>query len=309
MEEFAELAPLFPEVVLELGQPVGAKRTRTHANACADCGVVNKYQPPSGHLKSGWCPVQQRFSADKSAASSAGNRLRDLRRAVEQGCFDFDDDTIAWLRHLRDGNAAETSRALQKRHELILLTVPGRPYPPLNRPLYTWSVVDEALSRCTPQDDHSSASIQVLCVLLEHCSKLRLDVNSTLPRKSDSWARVAHQAAYRGNKLALSKLLGCGVSMFAETRSGWLPIHNACRRAAPGCHVPGFIEWLLTLMDEEIIRRWPASGRDARTRLREHVLDGFEEAYGCDVVRFRELVSGPDSVTVCTSRSDQSCSS
>ena len=285
-----DLAPLFPEVHLELGT-AGPKRKRANANACADCGVTNKWDPPSGHLKSGWCPSQQRFSADKSATSSAGLRLRDLQRASEQGQFDFDDEAVAWVTHVREGNAGETRRVLQKRHELILMTVPGRPYPPLNKPLYTWSVVDDALSRCVPQDDDASSSIQVLDVLLEHCSKLRLDINSTLPRKSDSWARAAHQAAYRGCKLALSKLRSRGASMFAETRSGWLPIHNACRQAAPSYHVPGFLEWLISLMDDELSSQSPVTVADARMRLREHAIDGFDEAHGCDVLRFRQLLS------------------
>ena len=62
-------------------------------------------------------------------------------------------------------------------------------------------------------------------------------------------ATAAHQAAHRGNKLAMKWLIDAGADLFATTASGWLPIHNALKIQSPAYRSdPGFAAWLCNQM-------------------------------------------------------------
>ena len=106
---------------------------------CKECGVADKFEPPSGHTKSGWCPVRQRF-----AEGVAHRRLRDLNVSPRE----LSADACAFLERVRSGNYVEVSKELVTKPELILMCVPAAPAylvaaDPQTPPKWTWSVLHE----------------------------------------------------------------------------------------------------------------------------------------------------------------------
>ena len=97
--------------------------------------MADKFEPPSGHTKSGWCPVRQRF-----AEGVAHRRLRDLNVAPRE----LSADACAFLERVRSGNYVEVSKELGTKPELILMCVPAAPAylvaaDPQTPPKWTWS--------------------------------------------------------------------------------------------------------------------------------------------------------------------------
>ena len=221
---------------------------------CKECGAANKYEPHSGHTKSGWCPVRQRF-----AEGLARRRLQDLHETPRT----LSVDACAFIEHVRSGGYIEVRRELELKPELILMHVPAAPAhqvaaDPQARPKWTWSVLHEAIRQC----DHSpdDRSMETVRVLLAHCAKLKIKINTTIPQSSNTWATPLHQACWRGSRPAIQALLDAGADPFAETAGGNLPIHNTCRRSAPAYTEPTIVLWMLDQMishhgDEEWVCR------------------------------------------------------
>ena len=102
------------------------------------------------------------------------------------------------------------------------------------------------------------AAEDVLAALLEHCKTLKINLGQDparwepVPKKSDSKSVALHQAAHIGSRKACELLIDAGADLFnkkSQTRSGWLPVHVACRRAArPPAR--DLVPWLLEKMGE-----------------------------------------------------------
>ena len=92
---------------------------------------------------------------------------------------------------------------------------------------HEWDILSEVISAVHPNDTET-APMQVLSVLVQRFRQcgFRLD---DLPVKSDSGASPLHQAANRSCWRAMEILLDAGADPFAQTRSGWLPLHTLCR--------------------------------------------------------------------------------
>ena len=169
---------------------------------CKECGVADKFEPPSGHTKSGWCPVKQRF-----ADGIANRRLRDLHVAPRE----LRADGCAFLERVRSGAYTEVRKELLKKPELILMCVPAAPAhlvaeDPQTPPQWTWSVLHEAIQKCNGSAPNDS-SMETFRVLLEHCALLKINIDKTLPNSSKTWATPLHQACWRGSRPAIQGLL------------------------------------------------------------------------------------------------------
>ena len=191
-------APLASDVLTADG-PL-AKRQCTNSmkeNRCSECGVPNKFTPPSGHTKKGWCPTEQRFTTRSSGKNKgAGERLRDLEQHPEKA-EDF-------LAAVRQGEAELVRRKLMEFPELILVAAPGAAKRDPSRTMWSWSPLHAALHLVTPEMDEADPMVQVVAALLLHCEKSHI-LLTTLKLKSDSFASPLHEAAYRG-KYMVSRL-------------------------------------------------------------------------------------------------------
>ena len=211
---------------------------------CKECGVADKFEPPSGHTKSGWCPVRQRF-----AEGVAHRRLRDLNVAPRE----LSADACAFLERVRSGNYVEVSKELVTKPELILMCVPAAPAylvaaDPQTPPKWTWSVLHEAIRKCNHSTDDHDGSMETVRALLAHCVALRINVDKTIPCSSDTWATPLHQACWRGSRPAIQGLLDAGADPFASTRGGILPIHHTCCRRAPAYIDTTIMPWMIDRM-------------------------------------------------------------
>lgn len=243
-----------------------SKRRKTNANPCKQCGVLNKYEPPSGHTKHGWCPNKQRFSD-----GAALNRMRDLEPEA------LDAEASAFLEHVQEGHHADVSRQLATRPELILMEVLAASKfdvarnPDSWRPKWQWSVLHEALRQCELSHCADDDAIKTLHALLAHCSLLKIDINKTIPRKSDTWSRAIHHSCWQGNQLAIGELIKLGGDLFTETRGGFLPIHMVCNMGAPAYPArETLVPWLVQKMVDQ---RAPTRERQNQQPTRQPVMD------------------------------------
>ena len=188
---------------------------------------------------------------------------------------------------------------LRKYEELILIKVPSgyQDTPEGKRPHWDWSVLHEAASMLMPQDDDKSPALRTFSLLLDFCKddasqqtfrskeqkNKNIDVNHTLPKLSRSRATVAHQVAFRGNKIAMQKLIDTGGDLFARTVSGWWPLHNALKLKAPAYDEDGtFARWLLSKMHEQDEKQLSKLATPPK---------GFKPEHQCDMARLAELAS------------------
>ena len=205
--------------------------------------MADKFEPPSGHTKSGWCPVKQRF-----ADGIASRRLRDLHVAPRE----LSADGCAFLERVRSGAYTEVRKELLKKPELVLMCVPAAPAhlvaeDPQTPPQWTWSVLHEAIQKCNGSAPNDS-SMETFRVLLEHCALLKINIDKTLPNSSKTWATPLHQACWRGSRPAIQGLLDAGADPFAKTCGGFLPIHNICCRRAPAYTDTTIVLWMIDRM-------------------------------------------------------------
>lgn len=248
-----------------------AKKPRTKANACSECGTADKFAV-AGHTQAGWCPVRQRYGCKSQAAK----RLKTLeQQAAGNPYAEADPDAEALIEAVQTGNGQAVQKLLIKHEELILL--------PVKKSHWTWSLLHEAASKIEPADGLDAPAVKVFCYLLRFCTDEKdrqMHLDYTLPKMTSSGATIAHQLAYRGNKTALAKLIAAGGNLFARTRSGWLPIHNALKQASPAYQDASFARWLFTQMKE--------LGQDVSCLATPP--EGFTAEHGCDLERLAELV-------------------
>ena len=280
------------------------KRHRATANACTECGLPNKFlEPKNGHTQAGWCPAKQRYAC----SSAAAKRLKECEHLIDEssptsaapGTAAF--VILAWdfIAAVQRGDYMAVQKHLRKHEELILIKVPSgyQDTPEGKRPHWDWSVLHEAASVLTPQDDDTSPALRTFTLLLDFCKdnasqqtfrrkdqkNRNIDVNHTLPKLSRSRATVAHQVAYRGNRIAMQRLIDAGGDLFARTVSGWWPLHNALKLKAPAYDEDGsFARWLLGQMrvqDEAQLSKLATPPK------------GFKLEHHCDLARLAELAS------------------
>lgn len=272
-----------------------AKKPRPNANTCTECSAPKKYDV-KGHSKAGWCPTKQCYAPGAAAKQlrnweqltdgSPAAELDELASAfvVAVQCGDYLEvkALLAGEGAYAGGEGARRVKALGE--HLVLLRVQRR--------LWSWSVLQEAASKLKPSDDENANAVRTFGALVDHCVTHQIDVNA-LPKKTDSRASVAHQVAYRGNKVAMEKLIeaGEGRGLFDQTRSGWLPLHNALNTRAPAyttalgtdapaCSAdPPFALWLLGKMRT-------CGDVSGLTMLPE----GFTTKHGVDLEAFQRLL-------------------
>ena len=270
-----------------------AKRSKTD---CASCSLPRNEHPHSKKYP-GWCPVVQKFSTRSTQASerpSFGALLALLNESpvkvsstyeICQAVPDGKRDLAAQLfvKSILDGDADLVKKQLEPCHqatkcerssccrpELVLM--------PVDHGTHTWSVLHLAVD-CIGLADNE-AEVQkaeaVLRALLAHCETLHIHLGESsatrrcpIPEKSDSRSRPLHQAAHIGSKTACDLLIAAGADIFAETRSGWLPVHVACREKAQ----PEARELV-----PHLIAKMRANTRDASYQVRYQALPkGFEK--------------------------------
>ena len=162
----------------------------------------------------------------------------------------------------------------EPRPELLLMLV-GRD---LHR--WKWSIFSEAVrvlpnteAELTAHEAGTSAMIRTLDVLLKLAKATHLELDDDQLRKSDSLSTAMHEAVHKANWPAVKKLVEYTnellksahgprivrkhkgkLGLWAETQSGWLPIHVAFRYSAPAYSIRAeFIPWLLRAMDDQLV--------------------------------------------------------
>ena len=224
---------------------------------------------------------------------SCGHRLRDLlrdpllerdapARAFLHAVRTSDHEAVR--RALNGGGAKRKRKAAfdvpsdedydnEARPELLLMLV--------GRDLYKWqwSIFAEAVrvlpnteAELTAHEGGTSAMIRTLDELLKLAKRTYLELDDIQLRKSDSLSTATHEAVHKANMPAVKKLVeytnellksahGSKIvlkykgklGLWAETQSGWLPIHIAFRYGAPAYSVrEEFIPWLLRAMDDQL---------------------------------------------------------
>ena len=258
---------------------------------CKECGVADKFEPHSGHTKSGWCPVRQRF-----AEGVAHRRLRDLHVAPRK----LSADACTFLERVRAGEYIEVSKALVTKPELVLMCVPAAPaylvaVDPQTPPKWTWSVLHEAIRQCNHSPDDNS--METVRVLLAHCAILKINVDTTIPCSSDTWATPLHQACWRGSRPAIQALLDAGADPFAKTRGGSLPIHNTCRRQSPAYVDTTIVLWMIDQMIS-----YHGNAESVCRRLIDVTPEGLSRKNGYDEDRLPHYVATRLGITVSSIR-------
>lgn len=251
-----------------------AKRSKTD---CASCSLPRNEH---GHSKKypGWCPVVQKFSTRSTQASerpSYGALLALLNESpvkvsstyeISQAVPDGKRDLAAQLfvKSILDGDADLVKKQLEPCHQATKCERSSCCRPefvlmPVDHGTHTWSVLHLAVD-CIGLADNEAEEQKaeaVLRALLAHCETLHIHLGESsaerrcpIPEKSDSRSRPLHQAAHIGSKTACDLLIAAGADIFAETRSGWLPVHVACRekalQPAAGDLVPHLIDKMRT---------------------------------------------------------------
>ena len=264
--------------------------------SCTECSVPKKFDV-KGHSKTGWCPTKQCY-----APGAAAKQLKNWEQ-LTGGHPDAEPDELAsaFVAAVQCGDFVEvkallagegvsagagTRRVKALGEHLALLRVPKR--------LWSWSVLQEAASKLAPSDDEHAKAFKTFSALVDHCIALQIDLYATLPKKTDSFATVAHQVAYRGSKIAMEKLIEAGGNpLFSRTQSGWLPLHTALSTRAPAytagnagnSDAPGykadlsFAPWLLGMMQA-------CGDVSGLTTLPK----GFVAKHGVDVEAFQRLL-------------------
>ena len=300
--------PPVPATCVDARPP--AKRPKPSANACSECGLLDKYKPSkNGHTLAGWCPSKQRYAC----SSAAAKRLQDWEQHVSKlvgasssapsdAADDFCQLAWAFIAAVQRGDDMAAQGHLRSHEELILIKVPAgyQDTPDGKRPHWDWSVLHEAASKLKPQADDTPGALRALrtfCMLLDFCKddatqqtfrpkeqkNKNIDVNHALPKSSRSRATVMHEVAYRGNMTAMNSLIDAGGDLFARTVSGWWPLHNALKLRAPAHDEDGsFARWLLSKMREH---------DEAQLSKLATPPKGFKPGHECDMARLAELAS------------------
>ena len=221
-----------------------------------------------------------------------GERLYALRRdsslANDEGARNFlkavkesDHETVRKMlrgegkKRSRDAPSEERHEqyTIKPRPELLLMLVDGRPLNALDgRRMWKWSVFSEAV-RVMPSDADGAISPALLTLneLLKLAGETYLELEHDQMRKSDSETTAMHEAVDKGNVQAIAALFHYvntlvqrrphlvskydgKLGLWAESRSGWLPIHNACIRghAAYSMGIANYIPGLIKLMDDQL---------------------------------------------------------
>jgi len=298
--------PPVPATCVDARPP--AKRPRASANACSECELLDKYKPAkNGHTLAGWCPAKQRYAC----SSAAAKRLLDWEQLISKlvggsssppsGAAD-EFAELAWdfIAAVQRGDHLAVKKNLREREELILIKVPAgyQDTPDGRRPHWDWSVLHEAASKLKPQDSETSGALRTFCLLLDFCKddatqqtfglkeqkNKNINVNDALPKSSRSRATVMHEVAFRGNAIAIQKLIDAGGDLLARTVSGWWPLHNALKLKAPAHDEDGsFARWLLSKMrqqnEAQLLSKLATPPK------------GFKPDHECDMARLAELAS------------------
>jgi len=275
-------------------QRIGTNKAK---NPCKECDIQHKYSVP-GHTKYGWCPVRQCFSLraneDKGSTKSAGARLRDLlhdQELKQQGdYFDFAREFVAAVRasshtrvkELLNGKKSGKLWLSKPMHELILIKIPSAPRGRESR-MWNWSALSEAVRLVPAEASMQDSAFRTFNALLSFANQMRLDLDHSMMRKSDTNATVLHQAVCSGNLEAirilvaytLVRIIDCPslvqtyngkLGLWAETRSNWMPIHLAFVRRQPAyAQRATLVPWLLMLMDQQLDAMKEAMGGGAST--------------------------------------------
>ena len=278
--------PISNQTVVHAELAPSAKKQKTRAcNPCSQCKIQH-YPDVPGHTKFGWCPTMHSFtlrsnddktqSKEQGEKTSCGKRLRDLMLDLtyrgDEGAMNFLQN-VRCSQHVAVRNQLVGSGGMQARSELMLLPVATTTlHAPLGSPQWKWSVLSEATRRMPAGDAPPECSAtQTLKVLLEQASKMLLELDHReLMRKSDSMATCMHEAVWRGSRTAVSMLLkhtlhimaakpevilkyDGQLGLWATTRSGYLPFHNAFNRNAPAYfELATLLPWLLEQMDMQL---------------------------------------------------------
>ena len=139
----------------------------------------------------------------------------------------------------------------EPRPELLLLLVDGAPrYDPCTK-LWRWTAFSEAARKLpSTNPPEESKEMRTLMCLLKKARDHRLELDHFQMCKTDTQATCMHEAVYSANWHAVAKMSEYTMwlindrpqlvykykgklSLWAESRSGWLPYHTACLRRSP----------------------------------------------------------------------------
>jgi len=274
------------ELLAEGAGPATKRLKQEQSNPCHMCGAKDRYTPPSGHTGDGWCPMKQAFSMRSSKSRNkekkgCGEKLRDLNQ--QPSAIHEDEHAKAFIDAVGalDVNALQLALASkyvgrklvkEPRPELLLMQVPVRKLSvSTGKPAWTWTVVSEVASNVpAAPGPHDALELRTLDCLLGKAQDLHLELDHPQMCKSDTMTTCMHEAVYRGNAPAIKKLAGYAswlvqerpqlvltyqgkLSLWAESRSGWLPFHNACIRRSPAYERrDSFLPWLMSMMDDQL---------------------------------------------------------
>lgn len=266
--------------------PPRKRRKSKVSNECKNTPPGDTYIK---HTKPGWHVVEQSFTLRASKGrdaekKSCGERLRDLNQTPK--AIDKDEDAKAIIEAVRLSDVKgvdavlksryeEKKKVKEERPELIMMQFQGGTRTS-DRPLWKWTVFSEASRRVpdltVPQEQWDlSKEMQTFKRLLLEAAKHHLEFEHDQMRKSDTMSTALHEAVYSGNwpvvaimseytlwliskRPSLVKKYGGKLGLWAETRAGWLPFHNACIRHSPAYAYKNspFFPWLLKLMDFQL---------------------------------------------------------